>query len=66
MIWGVCGGLVKYFNIDSTIVRVIAVLSIFLNGLGILAYIILAIVILGACLGIAIWQYGPSLQSTVI
>ncbi len=45
MLWGVCGGLAEYFNIDPTIVRLIAVLSIFLNGLGILAYIILAIVV---------------------
>ncbi|MDP3878699.1 MAG: PspC domain-containing protein [Dehalococcoidales bacterium] len=45
MIWGVCGGLAEYFDIDPTIVRVIAVLSIFINGLGILAYIILAIVV---------------------
>ena len=45
MIWGVCGGLAKYFNIDPTIVRVIAVLSIFVNGLGIVGYIILAIVV---------------------
>lgn len=45
MIWGVCGGLAKYFNIDPTIVRVIAVLLIFANGFGILAYIILAIVV---------------------
>lgn len=45
MIWGVCGGLAEYFNIDPTIVRVIAVLSIFLNGLGILGYIILALVV---------------------
>ena len=26
MIWGVCGGLAQYFNIDPTIVRIIAVL----------------------------------------
>jgi len=45
MIWGVCGGLAKYFNMDPTIVRVIAVLLIFANGLGILAYIIMAIVV---------------------
>lgn len=45
MIWGVCGGLAKYFDIDPTIVRLIAVLSIFISGLGILAYIILAIVV---------------------
>ncbi|MCK4263195.1 MAG: PspC domain-containing protein, partial [Dehalococcoidia bacterium] len=45
MIWGVCGGLAQYFNMDPTIVRVIAVLSVFANGLGILAYMILAIVV---------------------
>ena len=45
MLSGVCGGLAKYFGIDPTIVRVIFVLLIFANGLGILAYIILAIVV---------------------
>ena len=45
MISGVCGGLAKYFDIDPTIVRIIAVLSIFASGVGILAYIILAIVV---------------------
>ncbi len=45
MVWGVCGGLAKYFDVDPTIVRVIAVLSVFVSGLGILAYIILAIVV---------------------
>jgi len=28
VIWGVCGGLAKYFNIDTVIVRIIAVASI--------------------------------------
>lgn len=45
IIWGVCGGLAKYFDIDPTIIRIIAVLSIFFSGAGIIAYIILAIVI---------------------
>jgi len=45
MIGGVCGGLAKYFDIDPTIVRIIAVLLIFANGVGILAYIIMAIVV---------------------
>ncbi len=45
MIWGVCGGLAKYFDMDPTIVRVITVLSMFLGSLGIWAYIILAIVV---------------------
>jgi len=45
MIWGVCGGLAKYFDIDPTIVRIIAMLSVFVSGLGILAYVIMAIVV---------------------
>ena len=45
MIWGVCGGLAEYFDIDPVIVRVIAVLLAFASGAGILAYIILAIVV---------------------
>ena len=45
MIAGVCGGLAKYFDIDPTIVRVLFVVSIFIGGGGILAYIILWIVV---------------------
>lgn len=44
-IWGVCGGLAKYFNIDPTIVRVIAVVSIFVTGVSVIAYIVMAIVV---------------------
>ena len=44
MIWGVCGGLGQYFDVDPTIVRVIMVLLVLANGLGILAYLVLAIV----------------------
>lgn len=45
MVWGVCAGLANYFDMDPTIVRVITVLSVFFGGLGVLVYIILAIVI---------------------
>ncbi len=45
MIWGICGGLGQYFDIDPTIVRVAWVLTLFLGGWGILAYIILRFVI---------------------
>jgi len=45
VLWGVCGGLAKYFDTDPTIVRVIAVLLIFADGLGILAYIVMAIIV---------------------
>lgn len=42
---GVCSGLAKYFDIDTTIVRVLFVISIFIGGGGIIAYIILWIVV---------------------
>ncbi|MBI2869328.1 MAG: PspC domain-containing protein [Chloroflexi bacterium] len=45
MVWGVCGGLARYFDIDPVIVRIVFVLLIFANGIGVLAYIILAIVV---------------------
>lgn len=43
VIAGVCGGIAEYFNIDPIIVRIAFVVATFLNGLGILAYIILLI-----------------------
>ena len=45
MIWGICGGLAKHFDLDPTIVRVIAVLTLLLSGAGILIYIILRFLI---------------------
>lgn len=45
LIWGICGGLGKYFDVDPAIVRVVWVLTLFLGGFGILAYIILRFVI---------------------
>lgn len=45
MIWGVCGGLGKYFGIDPVIIRIIFVILIFASGASVLAYIILAIVV---------------------
>ena len=45
MIWGVCDGLAKYFDMDPVIIRAVAILSVFVGTLGIWAYIILAIVV---------------------
>lgn len=36
---GVCGGIAKYFGIDSTIVRILAVVFTLAGGAGILLYI---------------------------
>ena len=44
-IWGVCGGLAKYFDIDPTIVRVIAIASLFVGTLGFWIYIIATIIV---------------------
>jgi len=44
MIDGVCGGIAEYFNIDATIVRIVAVIIAFINGLGVIAYIIACVV----------------------
>jgi phage shock protein PspC (stress-responsive transcriptional regulator) len=40
---GVAGGIAEYFKIDPVIVRVIFILLIFANGLGVLLYAILAL-----------------------
>jgi len=45
MIAGVCGGIADYFGIDPTLVRVAAVLLAVANGVGVVAYVILMIVI---------------------
>jgi len=42
---GVCGGIAEYFNVDSNIIRLLAVLTIFFGGGGIIAYIIAWIII---------------------
>ncbi len=44
MLFGVCGGIGEYFNIDPTIVRLVAVLF-GLTGAGVLAYIVAGVVI---------------------
>lgn len=44
-IFGVCGGIAEYFDIDSTIVRLLWVILVLAFGTGILAYIIAALVI---------------------
>lgn len=44
MLCGVCGGIAEYFNIDATLIRLgWALLA--LNGVGIIAYFIAAVII---------------------
>ena len=44
-ITGVCGGLAEYFDIDSSIVRIVWLVLVLFAGTGLLAYIICAIVL---------------------
>lgn len=37
---GVCGGIARYFNMDSTLIRLIAAVLIFAGGLSLWVYII--------------------------
>lgn len=45
MICGVCGGIAEYFNMDPSVIRLIAALIVIMAGTGLLVYIILAIVL---------------------
>ena len=45
MIWGVCGGLGEYFAVDPVLVRIAFVALVFAGGVGILLYLIMAIII---------------------
>lgn len=42
---GVCGGLADYFNVDSTIIRLLWVIFTFMYGTGFIAYILCALII---------------------
>jgi phage shock protein C len=44
IIWGVCGGIAKYFDVDPTLIRLVAVLTLFFAFTGILIYIILTLI----------------------
>ena len=41
---GVCGGIAEYFGIDPTVIRLVYVLLVLFTGVGILPYIIAAII----------------------
>ena len=45
MIAGVCGGLAEYLEVDSTLIRLALAVAFFAGGVGLLVYIIAAIVI---------------------
>jgi phage shock protein C len=45
MIAGVCGGLGEYFDVDPVLIRLLFVITAFISGVGILAYVVLWIVV---------------------
>lgn len=44
MICGVCGGIAEYFNIDVTLVRLVAVILGVTGGSGLLLYFLAAVI----------------------
>ncbi len=44
MVFGVCGGIGEYFQVDSSIVRIVLALFTLLGGSGLLFYILAAVI----------------------
>lgn len=44
MLFGVCGGVAEYLNVDPVIVRLIVVLLTLYNGVGLLIYLVMALI----------------------
>lgn len=59
---GVCGGLAEFFGLDSTIIRVIWAVMIFMGGSGLMLYIICAVIIPNDTDGRSFYQ-NPSYRS---
>ena len=45
VLFGVCGGLGKYFGIDPVIFRILFVIFFFIDGAGLIAYLIMILII---------------------
>lgn len=45
MIWGVCGGIAEYLNMDTSLIRLLWIFFALAFGSGVLTYIIVAIVL---------------------
>ena len=44
MLFGICGGLGTYFDLDPTLVRLLFVLLTLATGIGLIVYLVLAII----------------------
>jgi phage shock protein PspC (stress-responsive transcriptional regulator) len=45
MIWGICGGVARYLDVDPTVVRIITVISLLFGTAGFWAYIVMRILV---------------------
>jgi phage shock protein C len=45
MLFGLCGGLGEYLNVDPTVIRLIFVLAVLPGGPGLIAYLVLALLV---------------------
>lgn len=43
-LFGVCGGIAEYFNVDSTIVRLIVIVIALACGVGLIGYLLAALI----------------------
>lgn len=43
-LFGVCGGLAEYFDVDATVIRIIYLLLLLGAGIGLLAYLVCALI----------------------
>lgn len=43
-VFGVCGGIAEYFDVDPTLIRLLWVILVLCVGTGILAYIVAALI----------------------
>jgi phage shock protein C len=45
MVAGVCGGLAEYFNIDTTVIRVLFLVLTLFGGSGLVVYVVMWIIV---------------------
>lgn len=44
IVFGVCGGLAKHYDLDATLIRILFILLTLTNGVGIVLYLVLALI----------------------
>jgi len=44
-LFGVCGGMAEYFNVDPTVARLVAIILVLFDGIGVFIYLVLAVLL---------------------